>query len=1030
MPAFRRGGLVPGIYDELVTEHLAGALGALSGSQRAITHDVKDAASAAALVATAVRDATELAVAESRDADAILELGRRVLALLREHAPRSFPSAGELALRPQRLAAIVPRPATEIERPRGPLHASSLIVNAEGDALLDHLRSEFASADRVDLLCSFVKLSGFERLRGVLEAHCVGRARKLRVLTTTYMGATDALAVERIAALSNAAVKVSYDATSTRLHAKAWVFWRASGFSTAYVGSSNLSHAAQTDGLEWNVRITESDQPALFAQITETFEQYWADRHLFDAYDAASKPAKERLRKSLAQSSGARGDEHGFLAEIEAKDFQRPVLEELEAARRLGQHRNLVVAATGTGKTVMAALDYRSLRERGGVDTLLYVAHRREILEQARTVFRAVLQVREFGELLFGGERPAVGRHVFASIDSLLDGCDVDPADFDHVVVDEAHHAAADTWTRLLDRIRPKELVGLTGTPERADGLDYDAHFPRPWIGNIRVWNAIPHALVPFRYYMLDVEGVDLGDVAWTGGRYAVEALAGKLLGAAELFVRRAVRALAEHVARPAELRAIAFCVNLRHAEEIANRLRAEGFRTETLSGDSSASARRAARSELDAGRIQVLCVVDLYNEGVDVPNVNTLLFFRPTESATVFLQQLGRGLRRARGKSELVVFDLTGRQHRNFRFDRKLRGLLGHTPRALHEFVHHGFGRLPSGCFVHFEERSREAVLDQIRRAIPDDRSGLQQLLREPAHAELSLAAFLRETDVALADVYRTKRSWSELRASVGLDRRPRAAGEDAALANLHKLIHVGDALRLGVWERLLKDAPLHHEWERRAARMLFAVLYGKKAASGEAARERWSEHVVVRTELAELVPVLRAANAIRGESDLLEPDVPLVVHPRYLGVELSAAFDHRTKKGLLRDYFTGVESTGDRRYDMLLTTLEKAAAVKEHLRYRDFPMSEMEFHWQSKSRTTGESTEGRRHLDPAAQGCTPLLFVRERGDDRPGVTMAFCYLGPVEPGPSEGERPITVTWRLRYAMPTEMLRVGRIAA
>ena len=1030
MAALRRARLVPGIYDEIITDHLSRALERLPESLHAVTHDLNKGGEAASLMASLVRDAVEIALSEASKADDVLALGEALLMVLRARAPRAFPHEGELTVQARRLEAIVPRPGAALDRPRGPMHASSLLVNAEGDALLEHLRSEFASADRVDLLCSFVKQSGYERLRAALEAHCVGRGRSLRVLTTTYMGATDALAVERIAALSNAAVRVSYDGSSTRLHAKAWVFWRASGFSTAYVGSSNLSHAAQTDGLEWNVRITESDQAALFAQIVETFEQYWADRYLFEAYDPSNAPSRERLRKSLAQASASRSVESPFLADIEAKDFQKPVLKELEDARSLGQHRNLLVAATGTGKTVMAALDYRALRTRGAVDTLLYVAHRREILVQARKIFRAVLQVGTFGELLCAGERPAAGRHVFASIDSLSEGGDVDPGAFDHVILDEAHHAAADTWTRLLERVRPTELVGLTGTPERADSLDYEAHFPRPWVGNLRVWNAIPHALVPFRYYMLDVEGVDLGDVAWTAGRYAVEALAGRLVGAAELFVRRAVRAVRDHIARPADLRALAFCVNRRHAEEIAVRLRAEGYRAETLSGETPTNARAAAQADLDEGRVQVLCVVDLYNEGVDVPNVNTLLFFRPTESATVFLQQLGRGLRRAPAKSELVVFDLTGRQHHNFRFDRKLRALLGHTPRALQHFVEHGFGRLPSGCFVHFEERSREAVLAQIRRAIPSDRSGIQLLLRDPAHARLSLAEFLHETDVALDDIYRHTRSWSELRASVGLDRRPRAPGEDEALASVHKLTHVGDALRLGVWERLVAGVPLTAERDLRVARMLFVLLYGKERASDGAAGALWREHAVVRSEIAELVPVLRARNAVRGDVATLEPDVPLVVHARYLGVELSAAFDHRTKEGQLRDYFTGVESTADRRYDLLLTTLEKGAAVKEHLRYRDFPLSETEFHWQSKARTTLGSREGRRHLVPAAEGCTPLLFVRERNDDRAGVTMAFCYLGPVEPIASEGERPISVTWRLRHAMPPGLLLTGRVAA
>ena len=226
-----------------------------------------------------------------------------------------------------------------------------------------------------------------------------------------------------------------------------------------------------------------------------------------------------------------------------------------------------------------------------------------------------------------------------------------------------------------------------------------------------------------------------------------------------------------------------------------------------------------------------------------------------------MFLQQFGRGLRRAPGKAELVVFDLTGRQHLQFRFDRRLRSLLGHTPRELAEFVSKGFGRLPTGCLLRFDEQVREDVLAQMRRAIPSDQAGIRALLREPAHAELSLAAFLRETDVALDDVYRKDRSWWGLRQSAGLDARAVGKEEKAALENVHKLIHVGDERRLGVWARLTSLESPVDEADRRLARMLFAVLYGKEIAADARAEALWAEHALLREEIAGLVPVLRRA-------------------------------------------------------------------------------------------------------------------------------------------------------------------------
>jgi len=1028
MTGWRRSELVPGVYDEVVTGRLADQLARLPASIEATIEQLGKTSDITAPIATMLRDAIDAALDEhAGDPTATLALASELIAVARRHAPRVLGPDAEWTLSPERLRSVIERPTTAIQRPLGSLHRSSLIANAEGDQLLDHLRSEFDSADHVDLLCAFVKLSGVEKLRREFERHCVGHGRRFRVLTTTYMGASDQAAIDRLARLPNTEVRISYDEEITRLHAKAWLFHRCSGVSTAYVGSSNLSHAAQTDGLEWNVRIAESEQPAVVSQVRETFEQYWDDTHQFESYDPAAEIQRTRLARAL--SPVRRVSSSSAILELEAKPFQKPILEELSAARRLGRHRNLLVAATGTGKTVMAALDYRELRRTRTVDSLLFVAHRREILEQSVGIFRSALQLQDFGELLHQYEKPSIGRHVFASIDSLGNGA-IDPSCFDMVILDEAHHASAKTWTDLLSRIRPHELLGLTGTPERADGLDYEHHFPRPWIGNLRVWNAIPNALVPFRYYMLDVDGVDLRDVKWRAGQYVDDELAQKLIDASDIFVSRAIRALRDHIGRPAELRAIAFCSNKAHAEAIAARFQREGYMTAVLNEKTPRLERRDARLDLDAGRVQILCVVDLYNEGVDVPNVNTLFFFRPTESATVFLQQLGRGLRRTSTKPELVVFDLTGRHRLEFRFDRRLRALLGHTPRELRDFVDHGHGRLPTGCHFQFDELARQDVLEQLRRAVPTDLRGIRDMLRDPAHANLSLAAFLQETDVELSDLYGSDRGWTLLRRGLNLDVRPLGEGEEDVLQRVPRLLHVGDDARLGAWQRAIDLVRPNSERDRRLEAMLFVVLYGKQLAATDEAWTRWSTHHALREELAALLPILRARNAVLADPHELESSVPLRLHARYLGAELSAAFDQRSVKGEFRDYYTGVEPTADRRYDLLLVTLEKSATTKEHLKYRDLPLNERRFHWQSKARTTRESREGKRHLDPSGQGCIPLLFVREREDERPGITRAFQYLGPVSPDGDEGERPISIEWKLEFAMPSALVVRGRVAA
>lgn len=1020
MSTLRRAAALPvGVYDEVVTERIAREIEKLAPKQ-AVLRAVRDETEVEDQLVTLVRDAARIAIASRTSAQDKLEIARRMLAQLSTEP--AF-AEGELRLIPQLLEQIAPivhgAPVVERAHPRGSLVASGLITNAQGESVLDHLSSEFASADRIDLLCSFIKLSGLDRLRQRIERH---RAldRPLRVLTTTYMRATDFKAIELLHRLG-AEVRISYDESHTRLHAKAWIFHRASEYSTAYVGSSNLSHAAQTDGLEWNVRVARADQPALVDEMCELFESYWNDADKFEPFDGREHD-RRRLARALAEPASSRAT---LTFELEPKEWQKPILREIEDARAAGRHKNLVVAATGTGKTLIAAFDFERLFRSGAVETLLFVAHRREILEQARDAFRQVLQRPSFGELWVDGLRPIDGRHVFASVQS-LDGATLEPTQYHHVIVDEVHHAAARSYEALLRRIEPRELVGLTATPERADGALYDQHFPRPYVGNLRLWNAIPNVLVPFRYFVLDVEGLDLSSAKWNGG-YIDSDLSHRLVTAQDLWIRTVLRALGEHVARPSAVRALAFCVDKAHAKVVAERMQRDaGLAARALTDETSREERSRAKSDLQSGAIQVLCVVDLFNEGVDIPDVNTLFLLRPTESATVFLQQIGRGLRRSRDKDILTIFDLSGRQHPRFRFDRNLRALLGHTPRELRTFVDSGFGRLPSGCVVRFDERPQREILASIERAIPTDLKGIRELLVAHREERWSLSQFLAETEVDPLDLYRDKRSWTAVRASVGLLDAPTDESEIAALRNVQKLLEVDDPLRLNWWAQLVEGRPPRTEAERRLTAMLFVVLYGRFEASQLDARfHAWLGHQRLRAELGELLPVLEARAERLPRAQRLEDDVPIALHGRYLDAELSAAFAAITQRDAkYRNFYTGVEPVCGGRYDLLLVTLEKSEASHEHLRYRDFPLNERMFHWQSQSDTRQQDKVGRRHLSPESEKVTPLLFVRERKKDERGVTCAFRFLGPVRPQRYQGERPISIEWALDAPLRPEWVR------
>ncbi|MCB9662030.1 MAG: DUF3427 domain-containing protein [Sandaracinaceae bacterium] len=1022
MSVFRRKPtLSPGIYEEIVTDSLEQRLSALSASHAVVRRDLKSTAGVDELLVSLIRDAAQVAIGASAAPADKLATAQRILASLSDHA--SF-RQGEVALQPQVLRAIERSAAlgkVPVARPRASLLGSRLITNAPDESIVDHLRSEFESADRIDLLCAFVKLSGLEKFRSHIERH-LDQGRPLRVLTTTYMRASEAKAIELLQRLG-ADVRVSYDDTSTRLHAKAWIFHRDSEYGTAYVGSSNLSHAAQTDGLEWNVRIAQAEQPQLHASMVEVFESYFRNHDGFEAFDG-SELARRRLARALVERprTGA-----SVRYELEPRSWQRPILRELVEARSAGQHKNLVVAATGTGKTLISAFDYRDACAGGAPPSLLFVAHRREILDQARRVFGDVLGRETFGELWVDGQPRLGGKHVFASIQTLTNATDLAADAFEWVVVDEVHHAAARTYDALLTHLRPRELVGLTATPERADGRLYDAHFPRPYIGNLRVWDAIAQqVLVPFRYFVLDVDGLDLRDAAWRGG-YVDADLSTRLVTAADCWVRATVKALGERIARPETVRALAFCVDKAHARVVAERLtRDAGLQARALTDETPREERLRAKDDLREGAVQVLCVVDLFNEGVDIPDVNTLFLYRPTESSTVFLQQLGRGLRRHPTKDMLTVFDLTGRQHPSFRADRNLRALLGHTQRELRDFVDSGFGRLPSGCTIQFEERAQREILERIAASVPTDVKDLRRALRDHADENWDLATFLHETEADVYDLYRAKRSWTSLRADVGLVAEPVAAYDKVGLPLTGRLLHVRDALRLGQLERLLRGERPTTVLERRLASMLLVVLFENfEARELSTMLDHFDQSPALRDELSQLLPVLRAMVDRLPRNEPLRTDVPLVLHAEYYDIELSAAFNAISKeKRTFRHFYTGVEKVDDGRHDLLLVTLDKGDQEHEHLRYHDLPLSPTVFQWQSQAATRLDDEKGRRHTTPHTEGVVPLLFVRERAKDQRGMTVPFRYLGPVTPASHRGERPITVEWELSAEIPPELFR------
>jgi superfamily II DNA or RNA helicase len=1017
--------LLPGLYEQLVTAALEGRLGALDAASLAERSplDKEEAADRIALhLGQLVRRAIAGMDQQSRT-KAGLVLAQQVVELLSERsraidAEDLLSPAGDVL---RAVARLQPdgRPES-IAEPATPLLDTTLLTNAPGEPRIGfQLVSELPSADRIDILMAFVRQTGIRPLLAGIRRHCE-LPRPLRLLTTTYTNSTELAALVALQE-AGAQVRVSYDISSTRLHAKAWLFHRHSGYSTAFIGSSNLTHSAQVTGLEWNVRVSGARNPDVIDKFSAVFESYWNSDD-FRAFDVEEF-------KELTKSGSSGPLVWLSPVEIRPEPFQSRLLEQIELSRMQGHHRNLLVSATGTGKTVMAALDYQRLRKRLARARLLFVAHRKEILDQSMATFRHALRDAAFGERWVDGDRPRQFDHVFASIQSLSATglVNLAPDHFDVVIIDEFHHAAAATYDRLLTLLQPVELLGLTATPERGDNQPILHWFGDRIAAELRLWDAIDqHRLSPFAYYGIS-DGVDYRNIRWIRGRgYDLTELS-KVVTADDALARKVFKSVVETVPEAGTMRALGFCVSVDHARFMAKHFSALGLPSRAVWGETPNEERQNALRDLRDGKLRVVFSVDLFNEGVDIPSVDTLILLRPTDSATLFLQQLGRGLRRELSKTVCTVLDFVGQHRKEYQFHRRFAALLRGSRKDVIEQIEAGFPFLPSGCHMQLDPVARDHVLENIRGSLPYRLPQRRQELMRVAEGneKITLKIFLDASGLGVEDVYSGSHSWSDLRDAAGLVTFPCGPQERTLRRALGRLIHIDDLARIERYRELASrslppDPTSLALRDRRLFHMLATVMLESVVAPPETLEEAatllWT-HPQVLAELDELMEVLaERINHVPIEL-ASHPDVPLYVHARYTRREILAAF--ATLSSLeTPEWREGSRWIESEHVDLLAFTLDKTSGhFSPTTRYRDYAISPNLLHWESQSMTRADSPTGRRYQSHASAGGTILPFARLTTADR-----AFWLLGPATYMAHEGERPMAITWRLEHPLPGDL--------
>lgn len=747
-----------------------------------------------------------------------------------------------------------------------------------------------------------------------------------------------------------------------------------------------------------------------------------------------------------------------IVADFRRKTHQVRVLEKLQYERsQIHSFKNLIIAATGTGKTAISAFDFKDLNKatiqnKGRKARILFIAHREKILKQSRETYRSVMIDANFGEIWSGHTVPNSRGNLdqlFITIQTLnnhwADTFERLGADYyDYIVIDEVHHSAAGSYREIFNRFSPEIFIGLTATPERMDGKEIKSDFNNRFAAEIRLQEALNQRLLsPFDYFCITDNTIDLRTVPCRGDTYDKGILNCLIKESNKARFALIESALHKYLTEPRDCKAVCFCAGIEHAETMARMLSETGCKAKSITSSNSAEL-DVASGMLARGEINYLCVADILNEGVDIPEIDTILFLRPTESLTIFLQQLGRGLRLADGKTCLTVLDFVAQASKSYNYERRFRALVGKSTKSVTEEIKNGFRFLPHGCSITMEREAQEYILRNINDAI----FNIRRLSHEVLHfehntgQELTLRNFLENFGLDIRTIFKTPGSWCRLKARAGKpvhsSWKANSKYVDLMEGGLKRLFHTNSYHYLMFIKNLIVNKFCFKpscSREEKFAKMFYYTLWlepiekinrihNKQFKDIPEAIESLSNEQWIIEDLQTLVDMKLESLETTTHWMEVNATAEIELYGCYSADEIHLLLEDK----IGRFQVAGTQYNHEQKFAMVFVTLNKSdKEYSPSTQYEDYAISQNQFHWQSMNKTRTDSREGQRLLNQKENGWKYILFVRDTKKDEYDITNGYYCLGTMDFNSSHGECPMNVIWDMHEPIPAIILETAK---